>query len=159
MSRRRNRSRGGQRRRGSGGQDQQAPDQQPKGAEQGGGGQGDGGGKSDGGGKGNRGGGSRSRGRGSRRRGRGRRPEGVGFWGDAGQLPDPTPDIRLTSDPAAVARSLGTPPLPGHEQIAGHYFAAVYDRAVATAGALAAAGGLIEPDELADELGDDDTEA
>jgi predicted TIM-barrel enzyme len=52
-----------------------------------------------------------------------------------------------------VPRSLGPPPLPGHENAAEHYFAAVYDRAVTTAGALAAAGGLIDPDALADELG------
>lgn len=155
MSRRRNRSRGGQRRRGSGGgqQEQQGQPQEKSQGGQGGQDKNQGGGQGKGGQQGR--GGSRSRGRGSRRRGRGRRPEGVGFWGDTAQLPEAKPDIRLTSDPAAVARSLGTPPLPGHEQIAGHYFAAVYDRTVATAGALAAAGGLIEPDELADELGDD----
>jgi hypothetical protein len=45
-------------------------------------------------------------------------------------------------------RSLGRPPLQGHETIAAHYFEAVYDRSVVLAGALAAAGDLIEPDEL-----------
>lgn len=78
-------------------------------------------------------------------------PEGPGFWGDPAQLPDAETDVRINEDPAAVPRSLGPPPLPGHEGIAEHYFAAVYDRAVATAGALAAAGGLIDPNALLDD--------
>lgn len=99
-------------------------------------------------------------GRKSRRRGQSpdrSRPNGaeiVAFWGDTEQLPAVRTDIRITDDPAAVPRSLGRPPLPGHEQIAEHYFAAVYDRAVATAGALAAAGGLIDAESLAEEYGD-----
>lgn len=75
---------------------------------------------------------------------------GTGFWGDPAKLPAIHADIRITDEPAAVPRSLGPPPLPGHEQIAVHYFAAVYDRAVGTAGALAAAGGLIDPESLVD---------
>jgi hypothetical protein len=35
-----------------------------------------------------------------------------------------------------------------------HYFTAIYDRAVSLSGALAAAAGLIEPQELAEELGE-----
>ncbi len=81
-------------------------------------------------------------------------PSGAGFWGDAAKLPEPTRDVRITDQPAAVARSLGAPPLPGHENIAEHYFAVVYERAVQTAGALAAAGGLIDPDALVEELGE-----
>lgn len=80
--------------------------------------------------------------------------ETIAFWGDADQLPELRTDVRITDDPAAVPRSLGRPPLPGHEQIAEHYFTAVYDRAVATAGALAAAGGLIDAEALAEEYGD-----
>ena len=77
------------------------------------------------------------------------RPQGgKGFWGDAGALPAARKDVRITEDPSAVARSLGPPPLPGHERIAEHYFTAVYDRAVTLAGALAAAGGLMSQDEL-----------
>lgn len=90
-----------------------------------------------------------------RRKGRGRK--GAGFWGDADRLPPAERDVRITEDPSAVPRSLGPPPLPGHEKIAEHYFTAVYDRAVATAGALAAAGGLIGTEELTHEL-DDETE-
>lgn len=78
------------------------------------------------------------------------RSDGPGFWGDATKLPESRPDIRITEDPAAVARSLGPPPLANHEAIAEHYFSAVYDRAVTLAGALAAAGGLIQPDALLD---------
>lgn len=74
------------------------------------------------------------------------------FFGDPQLLGDENTSVQITPDPAAVPRSLGKPPLPGHEQIAEHYFAAVYDRAVATAGALAAVAGLIDPNEL---TGDD----
>jgi hypothetical protein len=96
--------------------------------------------------------GNRSQGGRGRKR---RKPShgGTGFWGDPAKLPTSQADIRITDEPAAVPRSLGPPPLPGHEQIAVHYFTAVYDRAVATAGALAAAGGLIDPNALAGEDG------
>jgi hypothetical protein len=70
------------------------------------------------------------------------------FWGEQGDLPAPRDDIRITRDPSAVVRSLGRPPLPGQEQAAEAYFAAVYARAVGLASALAAAGELIEPEEL-----------
>ncbi len=91
-----------------------------------------------------------------RQKGRGTKPgsTGAGFWGEPSKLPVSQPDIRITEDPSAAVRSLGPPPLPGHEAIAEHYFAAVYDRAVALAGALAAAGGLISPEELPEERGD-----
>lgn len=91
----------------------------------------------------------RNRNKGPRRnRGAKKLQDGVSFWGDDRPLPGADQRIQMTTDPAAVPRSLGPPPLPGHEAIAAHYFAAVYDRAVATAGALAAAGGLIETEEL-----------
>ena len=96
------------------------------------------------------GGGGRKRSSGRRNR-KPSQAAGAGFWGDPTRLPTSHPDIQITDDPAAVPRSLGTPPLPGHEAIAVHYFTAVYDRAVATAGALAAAGGLIDPNSLLDD--------
>jgi hypothetical protein len=77
------------------------------------------------------------------------------FWGDPSALPASQPDVRITDDPSAVPRSLGAPPLPGHEAIAEHYFRVVFERAVTTAGALAAAGGLIDPEALLDEHDDD----
>jgi hypothetical protein len=94
--------------------------------------------------------------RGVRRKERNRRPkvDALSFWGDAPALPTSEGDVRITDDPGAVSRSLGTPPLPGQEIVAPHYFAAVYERAVMTAGALAAAGGLIPTETLAEELGD-----
>lgn len=108
------------------------------------------------GGRGNSGGNTkkRNRARGNRNRRSGSRKSGAGFWGDPTNLPEPQSDVRITDDPSAVARSLGPAPLPGHEQIAQKYFELVYDRAVTMAGALAAAGGLIDPDALADELSD-----
>lgn len=81
--------------------------------------------------------------------------DGTTFWGDTSALPTEPPEVRITDDAAAVPRSLGEPPLPGHREVAEHYFAAIYDRAVATAGALAAAGGLVEPDQLAADRDDD----
>lgn len=98
----------------------------------------------------------RGPGRSGRRKNRNRRPkiDPVSFWGDPASLPRSEADVRITDDPGAVPRSLGTPPLPGQEQLAPHYFAAVYDRAVTTAGALAAAGGLIDTETLTEELGD-----
>lgn len=95
-------------------------------------------------------------GQGRKRRNRKRRNRSstkavVELWGDHDALPVPRDDIRITSDPAAVAHSLGRPPLPGQEQVSEAYFAAVYGRAVGLASALAAAGELIEPEEL---LGD-----
>jgi hypothetical protein len=79
------------------------------------------------------------------------RNDAAGFWGEPDLLPAMARDVRITDDPAAVPRSLGLPPLPGHEAVAEHYFTVVYERAVATAGALAAAGGLIDLDAVVDD--------
>jgi len=103
----------------------------------------------------------RSRKRGGGRSGRRRRQDRnrgalttpAAFWGDPAALPRGRRDVRITDAPSALARSLGPPPLPGQEVIAEHYFAAVYDRSVALAGALAAAGELIRPEDLLDENG------
>ncbi len=128
---------------GGGGNRSQGPPQGGKGGGAPQGGKGSSGGQK-GGGKGSQGG---------RRNRKRRKPShgGTGFWGDPAKLPTSPADIRITDEPAAVPRSLGPPPLPGHEQIAVHYFTAVYDRSVSTAGALAAAGGLIDPESLVDE--------
>lgn len=79
------------------------------------------------------------------------RNDAAGFWGEPELLPAMARDVRITDDPAAVPRSLGLPPLPGHEAVAEHYFTVVYERAVATAGALAAAGGLIDLEAVVDD--------
>lgn len=69
------------------------------------------------------------------------------FWGSDEIGDDSIALIRPSSDPAAMVRSLGAPPLAGREVIAEHYFAAVYDKAAALAVALAAAGGLLDLDD------------
>lgn len=128
MSRKRNRNRGG-----GGGSNAPAPKQQQ--------------GNAGGGGNRRRRGTNRNRG-GAAKKAREERSDEATFWGDPAQLPEPRQDVRMTDRPAAVAKSLGPPPLPGHEQVSEHYFGVVYDRAVMTAGALAAAGGLIDAEAL-----------
>ncbi|MGF1596762.1 MAG: hypothetical protein ACFCVK_07490 [Acidimicrobiales bacterium] len=87
--------------------------------------------------------------RGRRRKsGRRKQVDATQFWGRHDLLPAGEANVRITSDPSAVVRSLGRPPLSGHHNVAEHYFTAVYDRSVLLASALAAAGDLIEPDEL-----------
>jgi hypothetical protein len=67
------------------------------------------------------------------------------LWRPVPPLPPPPP-IVPARDPTALLRSLGDPPLPG--QAAGHYLAAVVQRAAGLATALAATAGLLaEPDE------------
>ncbi len=73
---------------------------------------------------------------------------------NADAAPDQPPDtltetrrISVTTDPTSTVRSLGKPPLAGREAAAEHYFEAVYQRAVAMAGALAAAGDLLASDD------------
>ncbi len=85
---------------------------------------------------------------GRRRKNKQRQVDPDEFWGRADLLPEASASARITSDPAAVVRSLGRAPLSGHHNAADHYFAAVYDRSVSLASALAAAGGMIETDEL-----------
>lgn len=91
------------------------------------------------------------------RRGRGRSGQALtartagDFWGDVDKLPV-VDSVTLTTDPSAVVRSLGRPPLAGHEAVSEHYFRAVYEQAVVLAGVLATAGDLLDVDELTDEL-------
>lgn len=73
---------------------------------------------------------------------------------NADAAPVPLPDIlaetrrvSVATDPTSTVRSLGKPPLAGREAAAEHYFEAVYQRAVAMAGALAAAGDLLASDD------------
>src|SRR5207248_6085506 len=76
---------------------------------------------------------------------------GSDFWGSSNTEADAAETIRMSDDPAAMVRSLGPPPLPGHEQAAEAYFAVVYDKAAALAAALAAASNLLQTDEDGDE--------
>jgi hypothetical protein len=68
-----------------------------------------------------------------------KQPEVKDFWGESVA---PLPQIDApsgASDPSAMVRSLGKPPLPGNDNAAEHYFAVVYERAAVLAGALSAA--------------------
>ncbi len=71
----------------------------------------------------------------------------VDIWRVVEPLPEPE-DIEPTSDPAAMIRSLGDPPLARHSDPAAHHVAAVVERAAALATALAASADLLaEPDD------------
>ena len=86
------------------------------------------------------------------RRRRGRRRTGGGGGGGGGRsndlwrqtpaLDDPQPIIPAR-DPAAVLRSLGTPPLQGHGALVDYYLATVVERAAGVAAALAATAGVL----------------
>lgn len=78
-----------------------------------------------------------------RKRGGGGKPKVVDLWRPVPLVREPDP-IRPASDPTALLRSLGAPPLPGQGAVAAHYLAAVAERAAGLATALAAAGGLLE---------------
>lgn len=82
-------------------------------------------------------------------RGRRRRPKGGARPNDLWrEVPSPrAPGVVVpASDPTALLRSLGDPPLTGQSVMAGRYMAAVVQRAAGLATALAAAGGLLDVD-------------
>lgn len=80
------------------------------------------------------------------RKGKGRGPQPADLWRAAPELPPPA-GIRPATDPTALLKSLGTPPLTGQGGVADHYLAAVVERAAGLATALAAAAELlVEPD-------------
>lgn len=68
------------------------------------------------------------------------------FWGEATVVDREEVSVKIADEPAAVVRSLGSPPLSGHETVAEHYFDAVYERAAGLASALAAAADLLDED-------------
>jgi hypothetical protein len=81
-----------------------------------------------------------------------RPPKPADLWRPVPQLPEPD-DITPATDPTALLRSLGDPPLPRNGLIAGRYFTTVVERAAAMATALAASVEL-----LADTESDTDTD-
>jgi len=74
---------------------------------------------------------------------RGAKP--VDLWRAVPDPPEPD-DIAPAVDPTALLRSLGDPPLHGQRATAGHYLAAVVERAAGLATALAAAADLLAPE-------------
>jgi len=82
-----------------------------------------------------------------RRPAAGRRIAEQRFWGSQAEPSDATRSIRPTSDPAAVVRSLGPPPLAMDAAVVDRHLTAVYEEAVRAATALAAANGLLEDEE------------
>lgn len=80
-----------------------------------------------------------------------RRPvEQRDFWGKESNAEEPAERIRPSHDPTVMLHSLSSPPLPGRETIAVHYFAAVAEKAANLAVALAASSDLLDLDELDD---------
>ncbi len=90
---------------------------------------------------------------GDRPRARRRSPQ-RDFWGNADAFAEPAVRIAPADDPTVMLHSLSSPPLPGRETVAVHYFAAVAEKAASLAVALAAASDLLD---LLD-LGDDEEE-
>ena len=78
------------------------------------------------------------------------------FWGTPPSDDDEVDFIRPAADPTVMLRSLSSPPLPGRETVAVHYFAAVAEKAASLAVALAAASELLDMDDYDDE--DDDAQ-
>jgi hypothetical protein len=71
------------------------------------------------------------------------------LWAAVPELPPLLP-ITPASDPTALLRSLGDPPLQGQGAVSGHYIGAFIERAAGLATALAAAAGLLASGDDAD---------
>ena len=69
-------------------------------------------------------------------------PKSVDLWRPVPKLSEPE-RIHPVTDPTAVLRSLGDPPLQGQGAVAEHYLAAVVARASGMATALAMAADLL----------------
>jgi hypothetical protein len=84
---------------------------------------------------------------GNRQAGPRRRTGGADFWGKPTEGPPSDRRVSPTIDPGALVRSLGDPPLGPNPATAAHHLTAIYEEAVRAATALAAANGLLEPEE------------
>jgi hypothetical protein len=78
------------------------------------------------------------------------KPRPLDLWRPVPQLDLPEPIVPAT-DPAALVRSLGHPPLAEQSVVAEHYLAAVVERAAGLANALAATGNLLAVNSERDE--------
>ena len=74
----------------------------------------------------------------------------VDLWRPVPALDEPAP-ITPASDPTALLRSLGDPPLQGQGAVAGHYLAAVVEEAARVATAIAAVSGVLATSPRADD--------
>jgi len=79
---------------------------------------------------------------GARQPAQGRPRKPADLWRPVPQLPEPD-EIAPATDPTALLRSLGDPPLPRNSLVAGRYFTTVVERAAAMATALAASVDLL----------------
>ena len=83
-------------------------------------------------------------------RGKGQGPESArtsgDFWGDPARLPAVS-EVAVSADGSAVVRSLGRPPVTGHEAASEYYFRVACDRAVNLAAVLATAGDLLDDED------------
>jgi|GEM_PF-4505190 len=73
------------------------------------------------------------------------------FWGDSAalaNLADDTSKIKTSPRPDALISSLGRPPLSVAQAVAEGHFSSLYGRAVMLAGALAAAGDLVDYEDI-----------
>ncbi|MGH8972398.1 MAG: hypothetical protein ACRD0C_04260 [Acidimicrobiia bacterium] len=81
-----------------------------------------------------------------------RRPSDADFWGRSSESPpEPVAKITPATDPAALPRSLGDPPLGPNPAAAAHHLAVIYEEAVRAGTALAAASGLVAEVDLPSE--------
>jgi hypothetical protein len=87
-----------------------------------------------------------------KRGGGGNKAKPVDIWRPVPPSPDPEPIVPAT-DPSALLRSIGAPPLRARSDMAEAYLVAVAERAAGLATALAAAAGLLAPADV-DEDGD-----
>lgn len=93
---------------------------------------------------------------GERPRGRRRAAPPRDFWGNEATESDEPPLILPVPDPTVMLHSLSSPPLPGRETVAVHYFAAVAEKAASLAVALAAASDLLDDEDGTDADEDDE---
>jgi hypothetical protein len=70
------------------------------------------------------------------------------FWGRPAEAPAAAEKIRPATDPAALPRSLGDPPLGPNPAAAARHLAVIYEEAVRAGTALAAASGLVADEDL-----------
>lgn len=81
-----------------------------------------------------------------RHRSTSRRIDQEKFWGRQDREPASADPIRPTPEPGALVRSLGALPLAVDRDLAERHVVAVYEEAVRTATALAAASGILSTD-------------